>query len=424
MSVTDESEWSPWLAEVGRAFPDEHHEHAVVVAAHPDDETLGVSGLMQHLHDHGTAVTLVVATDGEAAFPALSAPERAVLGETRRAELADSLRAQGMTGVDVHWLGLPDSRLAEHTAELAERLSGLLADANVCFVPWPDDPHPDHKAVAEVALAAAPVTAHRWSYPIWMWHWMRPADVPTARTFGYRMTETQRHRKAAGLAAFTSQLKPGPNGEEPILRPDMLRHFERDVEVVYRQPPARSAPISRFAELYEGADDPWDVAGKWYERRKRAVLLASLPGERYGTAVEPACGNGALTRALAQRCDRVLAFDPVPAAVARCAALGLPNVDVTTGTLPDDMPREPADLVVFSEILYYLGDDDLESTVDNAVAALRPGGHIVAVHWLPWAAEAPRDGMAAHQTLLAHPALERLVEHVDERFVLHVVGRR
>jgi SAM-dependent methyltransferase len=156
------------------------------------------------------------------------------------------------------------------------------------------------------------------------------------------------------------------------------------------------------------------------------VALAALPAERYGSAVEPACGLGVFTRDLAARCDRVLAFDPVPGAVAaaRSATEGLPGVRVEAGTLPDDLSPEPTDLVVFSEILYYLDDADLAATVDRAVAALRSGGHLLAVHWLPWAAEAPRDGMAAHRYLLSRPELDPLVEHVDERFVVHILSRR
>jgi LmbE family N-acetylglucosaminyl deacetylase len=425
VTATDEDEWRNWLASPElRPFPDERHEHVVVVAAHPDDETLGASGLLQHWHQNGTSVDIVVATDGEAAFPTLSTSERQELGLRRRRELHESLHAQGMPDVAVHWLGLPDSGLTEHRAELADRLTAVLVDADLCLAPWPGDPHPDHQTVADVALDVTPVTAHRWSYPIWMWHWLRPADIPGHTAFTHRLDERQRRRKAAGVASFVSQLTPGPDGCDAILRPEMLRHFERDVEVFFRQPSRHTAPISRFTQLYD-EDDPWGVATTWYERRKRATVLAALPRERYGTAVEPACGTGILTRDLADRCDRVLASDPVPAAVRRCRehTADLPHVDVSVGALPV-LPAVPADLVVFSEILYYLNDEDLTASVDAAVDLLGPDGHLVAVHWLPWAAEAPRDGMAVHRFLLAHPGLTPLVEHRDERFVLHVLGRR
>jgi LmbE family N-acetylglucosaminyl deacetylase len=424
-AVTPEQAWQDWLAEV-RRFPDDDHGRAVVVAAHPDDETLGVGGLIQRLHERGTTVELVVATDGEAAFPALSPDERAELGRSRRQELHAALRAQDMAGVTVHWLGLPDGKLAEHRAELAERLADLLSGANLCLAPWPGDPHPDHQAAGDTALRAAPVTTHCWSYPIWMWHWLRPDDaaIPHGRAFAHVLSDQERQRKAAGIGAFESQLKPGPDGVEPILSADMVEHFERAVEVVFREPPVRSAPIDRFADLYAAGADPWHVHTKWYERRKRAIALASLPDEHYGLAVEPACGIGAFTTELAARCDRVLAFDPVPAAVEQARAGQLANVDVRLGSLPDDLPTEPIDLAVFSEILYYLSDQDLEATVDRTVAALRPGGQVLAVHWLPWAAEAPRDGMAAHRFLSGHPDLDPIVEHTDQAFVLHVLVRR
>lgn len=425
MTTTDEDAWQPWLRAL-RPFPREHHARAVVVAAHPDDETLGVSGLVQDLHADGTAVDLVVATDGEAAFPELSTEDRRALGRCRRAELAESLSAQGLADVRVHWLGLPDSGLAAHRDELILFLTDLLSDVDVCLAPWPGDPHPDHATAGEAAIAAAPATTHCWSYPIWMWHWMDPGDPAIPQAFRHELDRARRERKAAGLAAFVSQLKPGPNGEQPILEPDMLRHFDRDAEVLFRQPPARSAPLSRFAELYAAQADPWDVTGKWYERRKLAVAMASLPAQRYERAVEPACGIGSVTVALASRCDRVVAFDAVPAATAaaRARTEGLRNVEIRDGRLPDDFPAGPADLVVFSEILYYLDDADLAATVDNAVDALRPGGHLLAVHWLPWAAEAPRDGMAAHRYLIEHAAFEPLVAHVDEQFALHVLARR
>jgi LmbE family N-acetylglucosaminyl deacetylase len=424
-----EAEWTPTLRTRGiRPFPAERYRKAVVVAAHPDDETLGASGVLQHLHEQGTDVTLVIATDGEGAFPLSSPDEQRELGRTRRRELEESLRSQGVTGIHLHWLGFPDSGLAECVAELTEQLVPLLEDAEICFSPWAGDPHPDHQAAGSATLEAAPITAHCWSYPIWLWHWMRPDDgrIPWTHAFRYRLSEAQRSAKAAGIADFVSQLKPGPGGEEPILSPDTLTHFQRDHEILFREPPARSAPQSRFEELYHEAADPWSMTTRWYERRKRAVSMAALPRERYSFAVEPACGVGNFTRDLASRCDRLVAFDPVESAVqrARAATFGLSGVDIHHGSLPRNMPAGPADLIVFSEILYYLGDSDLSVTIDAAVSALRRGGDLLAVHWRPWAPEAPRDGEDAHRRLTEHPGLETLVEHVDEAFLLHVLRRR
>jgi LmbE family N-acetylglucosaminyl deacetylase len=427
--IVDEAEWTPTLRTRGiRPFPPDRYREAVVVAAHPDDETLGASTVLQHLHEQGTDVTLVIATDGEGAFPGSSVDEQRELGRTRRRELETSLRSQGVDGIRVVWLGLPDSGLADCRDELTTLLTPLLEDAEICLMPWPEDPHPDHQAAGKAALEAAPITAHCWSYPIWLWHWMRPGDgkIPWAHAFRYRSTEAQRRRKTEGIADFVSQLKPGPAGEEPILSPDMLTHFQRDHEILFREPPARSAPQSRFEDLYHDTNDPWAVATRWYERRKRAVALAALPRERYNFAVEPACGVGTFTHDLASRCARLVAFDPVGSAVerARSAVRGLSKVDVHRGALPGNLPSGPVDLIVYSEILYYLGDDDLTATIDATVAALKPGGDLLAVHWRPWAPEAPRDAEDAHRRLTEHPDLTVLVEHIDEEFLLHVLRRR
>ncbi|MEV7041579.1 bifunctional PIG-L family deacetylase/class I SAM-dependent methyltransferase [Amycolatopsis sp. NPDC051061] len=409
-------------------WPEEPFERALVVAAHPDDETLGASGLLQRLHAAGTAVTLVVATDGEAAFPAAGAAERRELARTRRHELEDSVRAQGLSAVEPVWLGLPDSDLASHGDELTSTLRSHADGHDLCLLPWPDDPHPDHRAAARAALAAAPVSAQRWSYPIWLWHRLSLDDpaIPWPRARSLRLTEAERDAKAAAIATFTSQLKPGPRGEEPILPEEVLAHFSHGTETFFREPPQASAPVSRFASLYAAAQDPWSVGTKWYERRKREMVLACLPDEHYGTVVEPACGVGVLTRDLAARADHVIAFDPVPAAVerTRAAVAGLSHVDVHKGSAPGALPAGPADLLVYSELLYYLDDQDLDATIEASAAALRPGGHLLAAHWLPWAPEAPRDGRDAHARLLAHPAFEPLVEHTDEQFLLHVLRRR
>jgi LmbE family N-acetylglucosaminyl deacetylase/precorrin-6B methylase 2 len=367
----------------------------------------------------------VVASDGEAAFPALGKVEREDLGRRRRHELAESLRAQGLGDSEVHWLGLPDSGLIGHGDELVAALRGLLADADCCLLPWPHDPHPDHSTVGKAVLAAAPVTTHCWSYPIWMWHWTaeESTEIPWRHAHAHLLTAAQLGRKLAGIRAFVSQLERGPDGADPILPPDVVEHFNRDSEVLFREPRRRSAPLDRFRELYAAHADPWHTEDSWYERRKRAVLLATLPRERYRHVVEPACGVGALTAQLATRAGKVHAFDAVPKAAETTRRRGLPGVTVARSMLPEGFPDEPADLVVLSEILYYLSDEDLRKTVDNAITGLMPGGDLVLVHWRPWAPEATRDAAEAHELVAGRPELTTLVEHRDEEFLLHVLRR-
>nr|WP_184905390.1 bifunctional PIG-L family deacetylase/class I SAM-dependent methyltransferase [Amycolatopsis umgeniensis] len=406
-------------------FPAEDVRKVCVVAAHPDDETLGVSGLLQRLHARGAEIRLVVATDGEAAFPGSSGALRRALGARRREELREALRCQGMDDVEPVWAGLPDSGLADHEAELSEVVREAAAGSELCLAPWPDDPHPDHQVAGRAAFAAAPLGAHRWSYPIWLWHGVSPDDpaIPWARATEFRLDDTAATVKAEAIQAYRSQSEPGPSGEEPILTAETLEYFARDREILFHEPRTASTPVSRFETLYR-EPDPWTM-DSWYERRKRTVALAALPRERYGVAVEPACGTGALTVELATRCEKVLAFDPVPAALsaARERASHLSTVDLSTGELPGDLTG-PADLVVLSEILYYLSEADLTATLDRTVAALRPGGQVLAVHWRPQAPDAPHHGAEVHERLRTHPGLRGLVAHNEDDFLVDVLARR
>jgi LmbE family N-acetylglucosaminyl deacetylase len=398
----------------------------VVVAAHPDDETLGAGGFLHAACAAGAQVELVVATEGEAAFGAPSDE----LGRARRRELHDALDETGLGGIAVHWLGLPDSGLADHASELREALPPLLRDADSCLAPWTGDPHPDHAAVGLAALAVAPVHAHRWAYLIWTLPWRAPDDPdlpwPCAAVFDLDPDTLAAKRRA--IRRFTSQLAPAPGGGDPILPADVLAHFDTGYELFFRIPPTGNAPVSRFADLYDAGSDPWQTRTSWYERRKRDVLLACLPRPRYAHVAEPGCGLGTLTAALAARSDRVTASDPVQAAVdaARHAAADSPtgvdrgDVTLLRASLPDKQAvPDDVDLVVLSEVLYYLTPG-----VVAEVADLIPvGADVVVVHWRGWPAEAPRDAVATHRQLTDDPRFTTLVEHVEEEFLLHVLRR-
>lgn len=192
------------------------------------------------------------------------------------------------------------------------------------------------------------------------------------------------------------------------------------------QPPDESFSLDHFVNLYLAKDDPWDNAFKWSDQRKYAVTMASLPRERYRRAYEPGCAVGVLTRHLAARCDTLLATDAVPAAVAaaRAAVPDLPNVAVDVAVLPADLPDGTFDLIVVGDLLYYLSAADLTATVEGLVSRLEPGGDFAAVHFRDRENGGNFDGFNAHAALLAHPALEPVVHHEDDWFLLDILRRR
>ena len=163
------------------------------------------------------------------------------------------------------------------------------------------------------------------------------------------------------------------------------------------------------------------TAHGWYERRKYRLTVASLPRSHYRRAFEPGCGAGYLTELLAGRVDHLVALDRAPRAVrvARRRCARWPGVRVTEGRIPGDWPDGAFDLIVLSELLYYLDDDQLEQAMGRAVDCLRPGGHLVAVHYRRPVREHARAGDEVHERLTdAVPHV--LVRHVEDDFLLEV----
>ncbi len=181
---------------------------------------------------------------------------------------------------------------------------------------------------------------------------------------------------------------------------------------------------SYFDDLYAEAPDPWGFGDRWYEHRKRALTLALLPAERYGTAYEPGCSIGILTRELAGRCEQLLATDVASAAVAaagaRCA--DLPHVRIELAQLPADWPTEPPDLVVLSEVGYYFDPRDAATVAARACEAAT----VLAVHWRHEVHDYPAGGDEFH-ALLAKKAAARglrlLAAYLDEDLRAEVWGR-
>jgi LmbE family N-acetylglucosaminyl deacetylase len=398
----------------------------VVVSAHPDDETLAIGGLLQSLHRSGARLELVIATDGEAAFPRADRDARRHLGRSRRTEMAEALARLGVANTPVTWLSLPDSALS--AAELAEALKPIVSGADMCLAPWPDDPHPDHRAAGSAARMVAEAGTEVWGYPIWTWPWKHPSTtaMPWSLAARHWLDAEERQRKHSAIAAFVSQVGPGPRGEAPILVPETRAHFEIPVEVLFRIPPTASTPLARFASLYEENTDPWGTATREYEQRKRSVTMACLPRSRYRRALDVGCGTGFLTTQLAARCDEVMAIDAVAAAVrsARRVTSQDRNVRVEIASVPGEVPSGPFDLVVFSEVLYYLDTNDLAATLANVERQTQRGTDILAIDWRPQTHDAPRDAESAHAQLLAHPGWRVLVSHTEAEFLLHVLRRR
>ena len=148
----------------------------------------------------------------------------------------------------------------------------------------------------------------------------------------------------------------------------------------------RTATIAAdyFDDLYRDAAVPWRFRTSQYERDKYADTLGILSRRRYAAALEVGCSIGVFTRELAERCDRLVAMDAsaVALASAREALRDASNLTLLLGAVPQHLPDDRFDLIVLSEVLYYLIKADAEETLRRCFDRLQDGGEIVLCHWL------------------------------------------
>jgi SAM-dependent methyltransferase len=290
---------------------------------------------------------------------------------------------------------------------------------------WTGDGHPDHEACARAAAAgcAGRAAVVHWHFPIWAWHWADPNTAFVgARCLRLDLDSAAGAAKDRAMAGYPSQHEPLSDlpGDEAILPPGVLAHFRHDTEVFIV--PAPASTDGYFDQLYATAGDPWGLDDRFYERRKRELLLASLPRDRFGAGFEPGCATGLLTLALAERCDTLLACDVADRALQQCAARvrHLEQVRVERRRIPEQWPRGPFDLIVISEVGYYAADPRELATA--SLRTLTGDGVLVACHWRHEAPDHPGTAEQVHDALGAE--LVRIVHHVEDDFLLDVWSRR
>jgi trans-aconitate methyltransferase len=180
-----------------------------------------------------------------------------------------------------------------------------------------------------------------------------------------------------------------------------------------------------FEARYRADPDPWNTLTDPYESAKRERTLAACGPGPFAGACDLGAGTGLLAAALAPRCERLLALDGAPTAVAeaRQRLAPFPHAEARLATLPDGLPAGPLELVVASEILYYLTDPDFHTILAWLPAALAPGGRCVAVHWTGAAPDLCRSAAGVGAALAATPGLRALATAPADGFRLDVVER-
>jgi LmbE family N-acetylglucosaminyl deacetylase len=211
----------------------------LVLAPHPDDETLGCGATIMRKLAAGTPVQVIIAADGN--WYRSSKLSVDAVNEIREEEARRACAILGLPCENITFLRFEDCRLADHRGLLRDRLFDILDTMNPeeIFVSSIIDNHPDHRVLAELGRELAQARRDRfpvlYEYPIWFWDpriW-RVTRLLQLRTRIVR-TEEFRTRKREAIAAYRSQVTNllGETRRAPLRR-GFLRQFLQAEEIFF-----------------------------------------------------------------------------------------------------------------------------------------------------------------------------------------------
>ena len=408
----------------------------VVLAAHPDDESLGAGGFLAKLHAAGAAVQFLLCTAGEASHPDSQTTTPEQLAAVRLTEFDTGVSGLAPSAT-WRFLELPDGQLAAHTEVIAKAVReavasfGHAAEHVVLVAPYRADGHTDHDVLGTVAAEVATKDGHGLlEYPIWYWLWSGPDDATWESWVRVPLNNHEQQAKANAMSAHASQTQPlsSKPGDETLLSDGFLEHFKRPWETFAWHPSKAgsnsAADAERiFDEVHAKEDDPWSYTTSWYERRKRALTLAALPEESYESGLEIGCSIGTLSEELAKRCDQFLAVDASSAALAQATERlsQFPSAEARHLTMPGEWPEGTFDLVVLSETGYYLSPDELTELLAHIEASTRPGGTLLLCHWRHPISGWELDAEAVHAMARNQPGWSTHGLYREKDFMLEVL---
>ena len=212
---------------------------ALVMAPHPDDESLGCGGTIALLREKGYAVHVLFVSDGTMSHANSKAYPASRLRDLREQEAREALHRLHVDADACTFLRYPDRRVpTSHDANFTEavtRVANLLDEVKptTVFMPWQRDPHPDHRAcwqIGQAAVQESRVKPRVLEYLIWLWELGTQEDLPTRseRTVWQVDIRSVMDQRNNAIAAHQSQVTRMIDDDPTAfyLSPELLRHFE------------------------------------------------------------------------------------------------------------------------------------------------------------------------------------------------------
>jgi LmbE family N-acetylglucosaminyl deacetylase len=220
---------------------------SVVIAPHPDDETLGCGGTAALLMQMNIDVHFIFVSDGTLSHPNSQKYPSPRLRELREKEAIEAVKLLGGSKEDVTFLAMPDRWVPdEHSPyfEAAVRLFiNMIAhfDPETVFIPWQNDPHPDHQASYQIVaetVARMEKKPRLLQYPIWLWEMGDVNDIELIQQMEMVCVDITSVLpvKLAALHAHQSQVSDliddDPEGFR--LSPEVIAHFDHPREIFFK----------------------------------------------------------------------------------------------------------------------------------------------------------------------------------------------
>ncbi|BAU11063.1 hypothetical protein LEP3755_15560 [Leptolyngbya sp. NIES-3755] len=214
----------------------------LIVAPHPDDETLGCGGAIGLLRSQNYPVQVLVVSDGTLSHPRSRKFPAPILRQLREQETLNALQILGVESAT--FLRLPDGSIKDHISATVDQVVSYLQaiEPTTIFLPWRCDPHPDHRATWQLidqTISKLSITPRIIEYPIWDWDPEQRGTVSTTAKFtGWRLDTTMvRSRKQQAIEQYRSQttalIDDDPDGFR--LTPEMLSNFAQPWELFFEE---------------------------------------------------------------------------------------------------------------------------------------------------------------------------------------------